>query len=223
MYVNGNPMGDVDPSGYNLVSDTCSALPAFFLSPKNLIGDATKLIGYSSQLLKVSCISTLQSFLLFAGKQIIAFELAKEFPLNTTDSTYAQTQKYFVIIQTAIAIGCSIDYNKTACGAPELAWLLGGYAGKVVGDTLDVGYAVCAIGGFSNVACDAFALYELANRVYQFLYNLFGWGPPQLTGSLLPRPGGSWRTRNLTHRNSKSKLGYQRYFRTTLAEKVGNG
>lgn len=40
----------------------------------------------------------------------------------------------------------------------------------------------------SDPVCDAVAVYILANSVYGFFYNLFGWGGPQFTGSLLPRP-----------------------------------
>ncbi|MHB1939134.1 MAG: RHS repeat domain-containing protein [Acidobacteriaceae bacterium] len=191
MYVNGNPLGYVDPSGLSVASTLCSALPAFFLSPKDFASDISKLVGYSSQVSKGSCTGTLESFGLFVGKQLASFALVASFPLSSTDATYTQAEKYFSVVQADVTIGCSIDYNSTVCGAPQLAWLIpgaGGDIGKAAGDVAAVGYAICAVGGFSNAASDAFALYEIANSVYGFLYNLFGWGPAQFTGSLLPRP-----------------------------------
>ena len=189
MYVNGNPLGFVDPSGQSILSDTCAYFPgmilgsAYFSSSDSSssfrdIGIATTYASYASQIQKGSCVATLEEIGMFVGKEVLGGAIG----------SYLGSSNYYPFIQAGMSIGCSIDYNSTACGTPELAWTLGGDTGKVVGDSLDVGYAVCAFGGFSNVACDAFALYKLANQIYQLLYNVLGWGSPQFTGSLLPRP-----------------------------------
>jgi len=192
MYVNANPLGYTDPSGLNIASDACNILPFFFLSNNggfsNDVNNATKLVGYSNQIAKQSCAGTLTGFAEFVGKEFISNVLANQF---SSGGNYATAGAYFADIQAAIAIGCSIDYNKTACGAPQLAWLIpgaGGDVGKAVGDLFAIGAAACTAGALSDPVCDVVAVYMLANGVYDFFYNLFGWGGPQFTGSLLPRP-----------------------------------
>ena len=201
-YVNGNPMGAVDPSGLSIYSTACTIIPTFMLSSQgsfaSSVNDITKLVGYANQLAKGSCVGALEQLGEFAGKQALAFALSDAVQ---SGSRWTSVQSFAAYIQVAIAIGCSIDYNKTACGSPELAWLIpggNGVVGKVTGDALELGAAVCMAGGISDVACDAFILYELANKIYGFLYNLFGWGPAQFKGSLEPRPAVHSQT-NLLH------------------------
>jgi hypothetical protein len=193
MYVNGNPLGNIDPSGLSFVSDVCSTLPTFALNSGGGLStdanNAAKLGGYANQVSKGSCAGALAAGVEFVAKYYLSNALAN---IGGT-SGFTGAQAYFADIQAAITIGCSIDYNKSACGSPQLAWLIpgaGGDVGLAVGDSIAVLGAVCAAGGLSSggAVCIGVAIYELANSIYGFLYNLFGWGPPQFTGSLLPRP-----------------------------------
>ena len=94
----------------------------------------------------------------------------------------------------AISVACSIDnFNSAVCGSGTLAEVIPGDAGKVVSDSLDVGYAVCAAaapsGGPGAAVCLGVAIYELLNHLYQFLESIFDWGSGStFHGSLLPRP-----------------------------------
>ncbi|MHB1702013.1 MAG: RHS repeat domain-containing protein [Acidobacteriaceae bacterium] len=196
-YVQNHPLVFTDPSGLSIGSDICAILPTFFMNSSDLLSLAnlTKFSGYSRQLEKGSCASTLEAFGIFAAKQLVAWGLERSFTDNsalTGIQQYKMVEKYFAVIQAGVAIGCSIDYNSTVCGPPQLAWLIpggGGDVGLAVGDLFAVGAAACAVGNIVDPVCDAIALYELANSIYGFLYDLFGWGPPQFKGSLLPRPG----------------------------------
>ena len=91
-------------------------------------------------------------------------------------------------IAAAVTIACSIDYNKAACG-PK-GWtsdVIGGAAGKVVGDSFAVAGAVACI-VLGPDACIGYAIYTIANDVFAATWDALGLGPPQFTGSLLPRP-----------------------------------
>ena len=192
-YVNGNPLAYIDPSGLSFVSDVCSALPAFALNSGSGFftgaNNAAKLGGYANQVAKGSCAGAIE-----AGAEFVAKHYLSNFLAGVSgNSGFTSAAAYFADIQAAITIGCSIDYNKSACGAPQLAWLIpgaGGDVGLAVGDSAAVLGAVCAAGGLASggAVCIGVAIYELANSIYGFFYNLFGWGPPQFTGSLLPRP-----------------------------------
>jgi RHS repeat-associated protein len=208
-YVDNNPMASTDPSGLNFASELCSMIPSNILQIISTNGnsfkgggltgalnDAKWGAGYASQIQKGSCTSTLEAVGKFAVESIISNALASASgykpPASGSPASYGPNTPaaYMAYIQAAITIACSIDYNKTACGAPQLAWLIPGDAGLAVGDAFAVGAAVCATLGPASggIACAAVALYQLANSVYDFFYNLFGWGPPKFTGSLLPRP-----------------------------------
>ncbi len=98
---------------------------------------------------------------------------------------------YLAYIQSAITVGCSIDYNPNVCGNQQLAWLIpggGGDVGKAVGDVLNITAALCSGGVIAGgtagaVACAIAGLYEIANEIYNFFF-------PRAVfhGSLQPRP-----------------------------------
>ncbi len=88
-------------------------------------------------------------------------------------------------VGAAITIACSIDSNSDMCG--QSGWtsdLIGGDAGKVVADSIAVGGAIACFAG--PVPCLGYAIYTIANDLFSVFWGLFG--PPQFTGSLLPRP-----------------------------------
>ena len=90
------------------------------------------------------------------------------------------------VVGAAITIGCSIDSNSSMCG--QTGWtgaLVGGDAGKVIGDSIAVAEAVACV-TVPGAGCLADAIYTVANDLFSVFWDLFG--PPQFTGSLLPRP-----------------------------------
>ena len=95
-------------------------------------------------------------------------------------------------VAAAITIACSIDnFNNAACGGSSgwasIAFGNGSVASKVVGDTTAViGAVLCAAGGPTSPGCIGYAMYTIENFEFSFFWGL--WGPPQFTGSLLPRP-----------------------------------
>lgn len=210
-YVEGSPQTNTDPSGLSMLSDMCGDIPSFVIQPLFLlqppfkgggagndegsvfkdINLATTYAGYVGQVRKHACVKNLEALAELAGKKELGAALHVLLS-SGSKSKYASPGAYLAYIQGGMQVGCSIDYNSTVCGSPELAWLIpggGGNVGKAVGDALDVGFAVCTAGGITNAACDVFALYELANKIYGFLYSLFGWAPPTFKGSMEPRPG----------------------------------
>lgn len=142
-------------------------------------------LGYAGQLEKDSCISTLEAIAKISTEYAIASALGSSCGQSASAGC---TAAFSAEIQAAITIGCSIDYNKSACGSPQLAWLIPGAAGKAAGDLIALEGVACSVNPGGPV-CLGVAIYQLANQIYSFLYSLFGWGPPQFDGSLLPRPG----------------------------------
>jgi len=94
----------------------------------------------------------------------------------------------FAAVGAAITIGCSIDSSSLMCG--QTGWtsaLIGGNAGKVVGDSFAVAGAIACI-AVPGAGCLADAIYTIANDLFSVFWDLFGSGPA-FKGSLLPRPG----------------------------------
>jgi hypothetical protein len=97
-------------------------------------------------------------------------------------------QQIAPVISAALTIACSInDFNKSACGPS--GWtsvFIGGDAGKVVGDSIAaIGAILCATGPTSP-ECTGYLIYTVVNDLFSVFWDLFG--PPKFTGSLLPRP-----------------------------------
>jgi RHS repeat-associated protein len=204
-YVDNNPLADTDPSGLSVLSDACNAARLFITnlntnfnqSGGSVFRDSNNAKAYvllASELKGGSCTASLETIGKFVAKYAISHALASVSGYQGGGKGFDSPAAYMAYMQAALSIACSIDYNKSACGDPELAWLVPGDAGKVIGDSFDTGFALCSAGiigtgGAGAAACGAFAVYELANAIYQFFYSVLGWGPPQFTGSLLPRPG----------------------------------
>ncbi len=90
------------------------------------------------------------------------------------------------VVGAAITIGCSIDFNSDLCG--QTGWtgaLIGGDGDKAVVDAIAVAEAVACLTAL-GAGCLADAIYTVANDLLSVFWDLFG--PPQFTGSLLPRP-----------------------------------
>ena len=106
--------------------------------------------------------------------------------------TAIQAGEIAPFVAAAITVACSIDnFNDAACGGSSgwasVAFGNGSVASKVVGDTNAViGAALCATGGPTSPGCIGYAIYTIANDLFSVFWDLFG--PPQFTGSLLPRP-----------------------------------
>ena len=189
MYVSGNPLGFTDPSGMAL-----GIVNGVGGSVCTGAGDYLESLGYGSG----GSVSTgLSGGVTFNPcnpiGSVISIGLYELFGI----SSIAKFAHFAPFVSAGITIACSIDYNQAACGPKGWASeVIGGDFGKVVGDTLAVagdatiyeyGSACAASAGNpANPACDyvyAVALYTAFNDLFSYFF-----GPPQFTGSLLPRP-----------------------------------
>ena len=178
MYVNGNPLGYVDPSGLangwltGVGGSICKNFSGTFgdsslngLNTGSPIGN----INPCSPVASLIGIGTSAAVNAIFGTSLQAFQIAP-------------------FAAAAVTIACSIhNFNSTACGSSSgwaaIAFGSGSTASKVAGDsTAVIGAILCSVGGPNSPGCIGYALYTIAND----LLSLF-WGPPQFTGSLLPR------------------------------------
>ena len=188
MYVNGNPLGYVDPSGlagadvFTCIGegackwDGYEGVPIYgglYLNPCNPVGSAVAdgVILASAYAYTLSNGGTIAGLVGLNGSWTGAGQMISQIG---------------AVVGAAITIGCSIDSNSDLCG--QTGWtgaLIGGDAGKVVGDSIAVAEAVACV-TVPGAGCLADAIYTIANDLFSVFWDLFG--PPQFTGSLLPRP-----------------------------------
>lgn len=189
MYVNGNPLAFVDPSGLAM-----GAVNGFGGGPCTASGETVPLPGgYSFN----PCDPVL------SGVSDGTLGVMQAFGFTGTAGEVAP------VIGAAFTIFCSIDSNKAACGPSGWTSVLfsgqNQWVGQTINDTIAVagatatviaasqavaaGTTMCAAGLVSNPACDAvlaYAIYTGLNDLFSVFWDAFG--PARFTGSLLPRP-----------------------------------
>ncbi len=196
MYVNGNPLGYTDPSGLagagiltGVGGAPCKAfgaptIPVGFglgLNPCNPVGS---LIADGAAL-GAAAIDAWQTGVSISSILSTSPESWSTSPAGFANGYGSVLSGIAASVGAAITIGCSIDSNSDLCG--QTGWtgaLIGGDGGKVVGDSIAVAGAVACFAG--PEACLGYGIYTIANGLFSVFWDLFG--PPQFTGSLLPRP-----------------------------------
>ncbi len=194
MYTNGNPLGYVDPSGEagagvftGVGGAPCKAFGGSAINvPIGLGLSLNPCNPFGSAIADGVTLASASFDAYFTGSGIT--DVISQWKLNPQgaatnyDSTFAGIG---ASVGAAITIACSIDSNSDLCG--QTGWtgaLIGGDGGKVVGDSIAVAGAIACFAG--PQACLGYAIYTIANDLFSVFWDLFG--PPQFTGSLLPRP-----------------------------------
>ena len=188
MYVNGNPLGFTDPSG-----EADGILNGVGGSPCKAFGGTIPIqpSDGTSNVVFNPCDPVA------SGIAVGIIALYSEYLAQTTGETFGQafgsiskgsSADVGAVISAAFTVACSIDYNAAACGPKGWASdVIGGTAGKVVGDSFAVaGATACLMLGPD--ACIGYAIYTIANDAFAAIWDALGLGTPQFTGSLLPRP-----------------------------------
>ncbi len=194
-YVNGNPLTFTDPSGLagagiltGIGGAPCKVfggskinVPIGFdlsLNPCNPVGSAiTDAITLAAAYVDASRTGSSIGGIIAGWKASAKPNIA-----NGYDSTFSGIA---ASVGAAITIACSIHSDSDLCG--QTSWtsaLIGGDAGKVVGDSIAVAGAIACFSG--PQACLGYAIYTIANDLFSLFWDLFG--PPHFKGSLLPRP-----------------------------------
>ncbi len=183
MYVNGNPLGSVDPSG--LTVGVTGGVGGSICSVANW----TDSFSYGGLPYSFNPCSPVSSIISITAESILGQSLVTQFGSTVVVPFFGTVNTLdFIapIITSAFTIACSVDSNTTACGPPGITSLIPGNWGKATGDiTSVVGAFACALGGPSNPVCIGYGVYTAVNDIL----GLFGvFDKPQFTGSLLPRP-----------------------------------
>jgi RHS repeat-associated protein len=183
MYVNGNPLGDVDPSGLA----GAGVLTGIGGSPCKTIngtGGSSSFSGISIPVGGGFSINPCDPLASLASIGVVA-------AINGIWGSGTVTLSEFTpYVGAAITVLCSavpdLHSNQALCGGKGLTSLIPGNWGTAAGDIIAVaGAYFCATGGPTNPGCIAFAIYTLTNDILSWLGVFDG---PQFTGSLLPRP-----------------------------------
>ncbi len=182
MYVNANPLGFTDPSG--LANGWLTGVGGRICSNANgaLGGSSFAGINIPTPIGVIDPCDPAASLTAVGIKDAV----------NGIWGTSATAGEIAPFVAAAVTIACSIDnFSNAACGG-STGWAAaafgnGSAASKVAGDTAAViGAALCAAGGPTSPGCIGYAIYTVANDLFSIFWDLFG--PPQFTGSLLPRP-----------------------------------
>ena len=191
MYVNGNPLGFVDPSG------EAGGIAGW--------GGACSLLHYSGNLPTTEIDGNSFNFCnplpyaatygaVYAGSGLYDLFSGTSWSWSdTTTNAGIVASDVVPWIGAALTIACSVnDFNSSVCGPSgwtsavftgKNAWV-----GKGVNDiSAVVGAYLCTVGGGpESPGCIGYVIYSVANALFSWAWDL--WGPPQFTGSLLPRP-----------------------------------
>ena len=180
MYVNGNPLNYVDPSGLadgivnGVGGSPCTA--------------SSQTISFSGGYSFNPCDPVL------SGASDGIFGIMHAFGFAGTASEIAP------IVGAAFTIFCSVDSNKDACGPS--GWTSAVFTGKNAWVGKAAEDSIATVGAVFGVECASSGPFALANpgcgvvlayAIYTGLNDLFAvfwedFGPAQFTGSLLPRP-----------------------------------
>ncbi|MGC9200270.1 MAG: RHS repeat domain-containing protein, partial [Acidobacteriaceae bacterium] len=188
MYVNGNPLGFTDPSG--LTFGILNGVGGGICKADSWQWNGTVPIGNGA--LGINPCNPVGS--LIADGVVAAVVYAEYADGAITAASYGNALLSFkgsdtymgtvAAVGAAITVFCSIDHNNALCGPTGgISYLIGGDVGKVVNDSLSVGGAVACLAVPGGWGCLGDAIYQAINGLLTALF-----GPPQFTGSLLPRP-----------------------------------
>ena len=190
MYVMGDPLGDIDPSGEagagiltGIGGGTCSQL------------GMTYGVGVGDHITFNPCDPFASVISMFVDAKIASYSQGVMAGSEGTAAAMGSLSRNEVAgvsaaVSAVIRIACSIarDLSQTLCGPKVWTSMLPGVYGKIVGDS------IASVGGIlgglcaTGTACPAFIGYLVYQGTANLLAELGLFNGPQFTGSLLPRP-----------------------------------